>query len=276
MKTASKFILGLCLLTVSAAAASAKEWRGIVPLRSTRDDVTRVLGPSPNANNVRAEYSLEDEDVYIVFASRESYVDDCVKRLPLGTVLQIKVTPKKGLRLADLGLDESRLKKLSRPDHSSPGNEVFVDEEEGVVVRAQEGMVSQVVYLAAAEDWRLCPNYYEKPQKFVGFIADPCPNLLINCPTSKPKAGARVTFTVSLSGMAPALKPTSKWTVSAGAIVAGQGTATITVDTRALAGKTINATVEVGGFDRSCRYKESCEVQVVGVKRSARRVRGRR
>lgn len=274
MKTALRVLLGLCLVTVCAARPEAKEWRGIVPLRSNREDVTRVLGASPDANNIRARYSLKDEDVYIVFATRESYVDECVKRLPLGTVMQIQVTPKAEVRLADLGLDEGRLKKFDPSDPPGLGYAAYFDEQEGLIVRTYKGKVEEVVYIAAAADRHLCPAYYKDQTSFVGLIVDP-PALSLDCPKGSPRAGERVTFTANLAGAPADATPTFKWDVSAGAIVEGRGTSSITVDTRGLAGRRIRATVEVGGVGEGFSNKESCEVQVAPGRRTSRRPRRR-
>ena len=75
-------VIGLATIILSLSeSSSAKDWRGIIPLHSTRDDVIRLLGPSPDANNIRARYSLEKEDVYIVFSSDELYLR-CTSGVP--------------------------------------------------------------------------------------------------------------------------------------------------------------------------------------------------
>ena len=66
-----------------------------------------------------------------------------------------------------------------------------------------------------------------------------------------------MTFTANVSGGGPHVTPTFNWTVSAGTISSGQGTSSITVDTTGVSG-TITATVEVGGYDRSCSASASC------------------
>lgn len=79
-----------------------------------------------------------------------------------------------------------------------------------------------------------------------------CPNVSIYCPDIT-QAGAPVTFTASVNGGTPGVTPVYNWKVSAGSITAGQGTATITVDTAGLAGQPISATVEVAGYNLECR-----------------------
>ena len=59
---------------------------------------------------------------------------------------------------------------------------------------------------------------------------------------------------------------TYHWTVSAGTTVKGQGTSSIEVHTSNLAGKTVTATVEVGGMDPACSKTASCSTPVTARK----------
>jgi hypothetical protein len=62
-----------------------------------------------------------------------------------------------------------------------------------------------------------------------------------------------------VSGGDPNVTPTFNWAVSAGTISSGQGTSSITVDTTGLPNSsTVTATVDVGGYDRSCPTSDSC------------------
>jgi hypothetical protein len=86
-----------------------------------------------------------------------------------------------------------------------------------------------------------------------------CPNVSIYCPDVQ-QAGTPVTFTASVSGGTPGATPVYNWKVSAGSILSGQGTPTITVDTAGLAGQPITATVEVAGYNLDCRA--TCQAAV--------------
>ncbi|HEX6183510.1 MAG TPA: hypothetical protein VFZ44_06335 [Pyrinomonadaceae bacterium] len=86
-----------------------------------------------------------------------------------------------------------------------------------------------------------------------------CPNVAIYCPDVQ-QAGTPITFTASVSGGTPGVTPVYNWVVSAGKILSGQGTATITVDTAGLAGQPITATVEVAGYNLECRAQ--CQAAV--------------
>jgi hypothetical protein len=93
----------------------------------------------------------------------------------------------------------------------------------------------------------------------------PCPTVSVSCPDTG-TVGTPVTFTASVSGGDPNVTATYNWTVSAGTISSGQGTSSITVDTTGVAGgSTITATVDVGGYDRSCSTSSSCTVNFPAV-----------
>ena len=86
----------------------------------------------------------------------------------------------------------------------------------------------------------------------------PCPTIDVSCPDNV-RPGDPITFTASVSGGDTNVTPTFNWTVSAGTISSGQGTSSITVDTTGLPGNTtVTATVDVGGYDRSCSSSDSC------------------
>lgn len=70
--------------------------------------------------------------------------------------------------------------------------------------------------------------------------------------------GETATITANVAGAAQNLKLEYAWEISAGIIIAGQGTPTITIDTTGTAGATVTATVEISGLDSSCQKTASC------------------
>jgi hypothetical protein len=78
-----------------------------------------------------------------------------------------------------------------------------------------------------------------------------CPNVTVSCPDAASE-NAPATFTATISGGSPGITPSYNWTVSAGRIISGQGTPNITVDTTGLAGQTIRANLDVGGYGIRC------------------------
>jgi hypothetical protein len=171
MKTFFKLLILAAIILRLSEACNAKEWRGLIPLHSTRDDVTRLLGPSPDANNIRARYSLEQEDVYIVFSSDEPY-PSCASGIANDAVLLIQITPKTKLRLSELRIDQKKFRSF---DPSSPPNIGYVgliDDVDGVVIQMFKGYVSLICYIANIEDRKLCGSYYEHPEGFVSILVD--------------------------------------------------------------------------------------------------------
>ena len=86
-----------------------------------------------------------------------------------------------------------------------------------------------------------------------------CPTVTVSCPDSATET-APVTFTANVSGGASTVTPAYNWTITNGRIISGQGTPTITVDTAGLAGQTIRATLDVGGYGMPC--PASCTVSI--------------
>ena len=171
IKTLFKLLFLAAIILRLSQSSNAKDWRGLIPLHSTRDDVTRLLGPSPDANNIRARYSLEKEDVYIVFSSDESY-RRCSSGVPKEAVLLIQITPKTKLRLSDLRIEQSQYRSF---DPSSPpdiGYVGLINDVDGVVIQTFKGYVSVICYIANIEDRKLCGSYYEHPEGFVSIIVD--------------------------------------------------------------------------------------------------------
>jgi len=77
-----------------------------------------------------------------------------------------------------------------------------------------------------------------------------CGDVRVDCP----EAGGRVvSFIARVSQGVPIAKFTFHWTLSGGKITSGQGTDSISVDTRGLEGKSFIATVEVGGGPKGVR-----------------------
>ena len=89
-----------------------------------------------------------------------------------------------------------------------------------------------------------------------------CPNVSVSCPDAASE-GQPATFTATISGGSGGVRPTYNWTVSAGRIISGQGTSSITVDTARLAGQTIRADLELGGYGMRCPASCGTSIPVV-------------
>ena len=87
-----------------------------------------------------------------------------------------------------------------------------------------------------------------------------CPNVTVSCPDAVSE-NAPTTFTSTISGGSAGITPTYNWTISAGRIISGQGKPSITVDTTGLAGQTIRADLDVGGYGMRC--PASCATSIL-------------
>ncbi len=118
------------------------------------------------------------------------------------------------------------------------------------VVDVDEGEENCASFASIAVVVTACPPTIQPPS---------CPTVSVSCPDSATE-NAPVTFTANVSGGSTNVTPTYTWTITAGRITSGQGTPTITVDTAGLAGQTIRATLDVGGYGMPC--PASCTVSI--------------
>jgi hypothetical protein len=85
-----------------------------------------------------------------------------------------------------------------------------------------------------------------------------CPTVVVECPSSfdyeKP-----LTFTATVHTLGGAAI-SYDWAISAGKILKGQGTPTITVDMSGMGGQGITATVTIQGLAKECGGQASCSI----------------
>ena len=228
-----------------APAVGAKAWRGIVPLRSTRADVERLLGKSPTGDD---KYEFENERVTVNYPTYTCSNGGHWNVTP-DTVTGIVVAPKGRLKLSDLPVN---LKEYEWSPF--PGVPIWSHRKEGIMYRlAREGSdeVEAIYYVPTFDDEvrHLCPG------------VRPCFRYPHICPRADiygkpdPCAGTRHGFSAGIGGVDPDDSFTFTWSLSAGQITEGQGTMGITVDTSSAGGKAI--TVKFEAISRLC---EACNI----------------
>lgn len=149
--------LGLCLILAECAVAQGKEWRGIVPLHSTVEDVERLLGESRYGRQLA--YETEDERIFFDYQTTESQCGTIWGRwnVPNNTILSITVHLKKRIMFAELEIDLSR---YERSNTCIPESYHYTNSEEGIGIRVDEGVVTGFRYLPSAQDMNMaCPMY---------------------------------------------------------------------------------------------------------------------
>lgn len=129
-------------------------WRGIVPLKSTREDVERLLGKLPDDDKCRCLYLKEEISVFVVYARGEPCVDSSW-RVPRDTVIEFTVWEKtRKLTVADLGIDTSKFERFE--DRELPGFYVLSSKELGIEYEvAAHGIVGGITYFPSVKDHHL-------------------------------------------------------------------------------------------------------------------------
>ena len=81
--------------------------------------------------------------------------------------------------------------------------------------------------------------------------ASTCPSMKMSCP-GPVSEGTEVTFAAQWKGGTRGADPKYVWSASAGKIIKGQNTPTMTLSTEGARGKTVTVTLELVGFGKSC------------------------
>src|SRR5438270_12312142 len=131
LKISAGLPAGACLGLLAAAAGQAKEWRRVVPLRTTRAQVERRLGKPRGPY-----YEFETERAFVVYSAGRGCAGGEGWDVPRDTVVQIVVTPKTKLRLSALRLDMRRFEKSQAPGDAHAH---YTDKAAGLAYEVYEG-----------------------------------------------------------------------------------------------------------------------------------------
>ena len=168
------FMMYLLSLVVFSNHTQSNSWQTIVPLRSTRADVEKVLGyPMADSKTVdAATYKTENERVFVLYSTGQ-----CDSKPSSGwnvisnTVIWLSVDPNKKPRFADYPLDESKYQK--RPDPEVRYLTYYINEREGIrlVVNTDQGVINNFEYLPKSEDDKLrCSTSTQAPDQDLGLL----------------------------------------------------------------------------------------------------------
>ncbi|SRR6266851_6236448 len=146
--------IALFIAIVISQVCPTRGWRGIVPLKSTRADVERILGPPTEKSGITY---LPDKSVVVQYSTRRC---DDGWDVPPGTVIAFDIRLDPIVSLADLRLDLTKYKKV-RGDSDVSDHFYYVDEERGFAISVRDGKADAFIYQPTAKDKsRRCP---EKP-----------------------------------------------------------------------------------------------------------------
>jgi hypothetical protein len=151
------FIGCLCLILCSAISCFAKEWRGIVPLHSTRSDVIKILGkPTHGVWNYQEIFDLENERVGI------EWIDPtCVRKYPIepdsevqptDLVLTISVFPKKPISSTALELNPKTL--FTTVGCHLPDGPCTLCSDDGFCFTTEKDGVTRIYYSATSDEFK--------------------------------------------------------------------------------------------------------------------------
>jgi hypothetical protein len=154
----AKILIALALLTITFQQVRAKEWRGIVPLKSTRADVERRFGKPDKWGG----YQVADETVSFDYSEgpcRDLYQtlekDNCKCWLAPDTVVSIFVEPTVKRTFSILKLDVTKFTKT--PINPFPSTFEYANRIEGVnyTIDESEDEIRHITYYHSASD---CEN----------------------------------------------------------------------------------------------------------------------
>jgi hypothetical protein len=115
---------------------------------------------------------------------------------------------------------------------------------------------SQMLFVAV-----LLPVLPAAAQTATGPGNQACPSITVSCPSDF-RNGDTIVFQAHVEGGDPNAKPEYHWEVSAGTIIQGQGSPSITVDTTGIGGQTPTGTITITGFSSSCASTASCTLAI--------------
>ena len=135
-----------------ALHVTGQDWRQIVPLKSTRADVERLLGPTKEP--YFAVYHLKEGILDIEYSSGPCRPERKGGwNVPRGVVITLNFSPKRNRRIKDLKLDPKKFRKIV--DDHVIGALYYVNDEEGITYAVQGGRVDFVEYGPARKDEHL-------------------------------------------------------------------------------------------------------------------------
>ena len=153
MKILLRTLISFLITLPTCAQSKQLGWHGIVPLRSTRADVIRLLG-SPNADG---RYEIDNYVVHVDYSDGPCEPEKLGWNVPRGTVVSLSLSPNNTLKFADLKINKKKLKKSQ--DGELPEIFYYTNDRDGITVSVSEGEVRNIYYNPTSKDNHLrCPG----------------------------------------------------------------------------------------------------------------------
>ena len=153
----------LLLMSTNQPNVKGQDWRQIVPLKTTRAEVERLLGATTTI--YFAEYELKQGSLFIEYSSGPCRPERKGGwNVPKDVVTMIHFTPKRRTRIANLKLDPRKFRRVV--DDHSIGILYYVNDEEGITYQVQSGKIDFVEYHPAKRDEHLyCGDPADEKQR---------------------------------------------------------------------------------------------------------------
>lgn len=134
------------VLSIVLACCQTNAWNGIVPLKSTRADVEKILGVpmSHSIGKHAGGYKTENERVDVLYSTGPCKIKPGGGwNVPELVVTSIDIYPNVRPKIADLNLDEKKFEKTLDPEilhqmyytNTKDGIGLTVDTSDGTIVR---------------------------------------------------------------------------------------------------------------------------------------------
>ena len=137
------------LMLTNRLNVEGQDWRQIVPLKSTRAEVERLLGLTKEP--YFAVYHLKEGTLDIEYSS-----GPCTPErkggwnVPKDVVITLNFSPTRKTRIADLKLDPKKFKRVV--DEHVIGISYYINDEDGITYQVQSGKIDFVEYHPAKKD----------------------------------------------------------------------------------------------------------------------------
>lgn len=171
------FLVTCLVLLASPQMPSTTDWRGLSPLKSTRQDVERTLGPPHRkTDNQVMTYYFSDVTVFFDFSTNPK----CEQKLPYtswnvtaDTVTSIDVVLKHQPLMSETGIDLTKLKKV-KGDHDVVGHYHYLNPDDGFSVEVNNDYLTGYHYWPGSNQQNLRCERRRQPD--IGRVREPTPH----------------------------------------------------------------------------------------------------
>ena len=121
----------VCISLGGTVSKKSEGWKGLVPLRSARADVERLLGPSVEQCTSLCKYKTSHEIIFARYSSMPCGNDETDRwRVPSNTLIELSLNLEETPKLSSLKLNLKKFKRTLDPELHGYSN--YENEQEGI------------------------------------------------------------------------------------------------------------------------------------------------